>query len=132
MQMSNEQMGKISETMMQAYTEMNSMMHDTMNAALQSMSIMTKGCGDLCDSMSSLMQKSMEQSMKVSQTMMSGTSVGDLMNPQNNMMKSSFDNLMGEMTNISQLSTRIAQEAAEPMKKQMTETMSKMSKMKAA
>jgi len=111
---------------------MNSMMHDTMNAALQSMSIMTKGCGDLCDSMSSLMQKSMEQSMKVSQTMMSGTSVGDLMNPQNNMMKSSFDNLMGEMTNISQLSTRIAQEAAEPMKKQMTETMSKMSKMKAA
>jgi len=132
MQMNNDQMEKMTSTMLQSCTEMNSMMRDTMNASLQSMSIMTKGCSDMCDSISSLMQKTMEQSMKISQTMMSASSVNDLMDTHNNVIKASFDSMMGEMNSLSQLSTRIAQQAAEPVTKQLNETMSKITKMKAA
>jgi len=132
MQMNNDQMEKMTSTMLQSCTEMNSMMRDTMNASLQSMSIMTKGCSDMCDSISSLMQKTMEQSMKISQTMMSASSVNDLMDTHNNVIKANFDSMMGEMNSLSQLSTRIAQQAAEPVTKQLNETMSKITKMKAA
>lgn len=132
MQTNNEQMDKITNTMLQNCTEMNTMMRDTVNATLQSISIMAKGCSDLCDSMSTLMQKSLEQSMKVSKTLMTASSVNDLMDTQNNVLKSSFDSMMTEMNNISQLSTRIAQQAAEPVTKQLNETMNKVTKIKAA
>ncbi len=132
MQSNNEQLEKITSNVIQACTDMNAMMRDTVNATLQSVTIMTKGCGDLCDSVSSLMQKSLEQSVKISQTLMSTTSVNELMDTQNSVIKSSFDNIISEMNNISQLSTRIAQQAAEPVTKQMNETMSKISKIKAA
>jgi len=132
MQVNQEQMEKLSNNMVQTCTEMNTLVRDTVNASLQSVEIMTKGCSDLCNSLSSLMQNSMEQSVKVSQSLMSMTSVNDLMNPQNNVLKSSFDNIMSEVNNISQLSTRIAQQAAEPVTKQMNENMSKISKVQAA
>lgn len=132
MQTNNEQMEKMTSTLLQNCTEMNTMMRDTVNATLQSISIMTRGCSDLCDSMSSLMQKSLEQSLKISKTLMTASSVNDLMDTQNNMIKSSFDSMMSEMNNISQLSSRIAQQAAEPVTKQLNETMSKVSKIKAA
>lgn len=132
MQVNKEQMDKITSSMLQTCSDMNSVMRDTVNATLQSVTIMTKGCTDLCNSVSSLMQNSMEQSVRISQTLMSATSVNDLMDTQNSVIKSSFDNLMSEVNNISQLSTRIAQQAAEPVTKQLNETMSKISKVKAA
>ncbi len=127
-----EQLEKMTNTLLQSCTDMNTLMRDTVNATLQSVSIMTKGCSDLCDSVSSLIQKSMEQSLKVSQTLMSASSVNDLVDTQNSLLKSSFDNIMSEVNNISQLSTRIAQQAAEPVTKQLNATMTKMTKVKAA
>lgn len=132
MQNNNEQLEKMASSMLQSCTEMNTMMRDTVNATLQSVAIMTQGCSDLCDSVSSLMQKTMEQSLKVSQTLMSASSVNEMMDTQNNVIKNSFDNIMSEMNNISQLSSRIAQQATEPVTKQLNQTMSKISKVKAA
>lgn len=132
MQGTNDQIEKMTTNYMSAMTEMNSMMRDTVNATLESISIMTKGCSDLCNSLSNLMQKQMEQSMKVSQSMMSTTNVNDLVNTQNSMMKSTFDSMMTDINNISQLSTRIAQQAAEPVTKQVNASLTKLSKAKAA
>lgn len=132
MQGTNDQIEKMTTNYMSAMTEMNSMMRDTVNATLESISIMTKGCSDLCNSLSTLMQKQMEQSMKVSQSMMSTTNVNDLVNTQNSMMKSTFDSMMTDINNISQLSTRIAQQAAEPVTKQVNASLTKLSKAKAA
>lgn len=132
MQINNDQMDKFTNNMMQACTDMNALVRDTVNASLQSVSIVTKGCSDLCNSVSSLVQNTMEQSIKINKTLMNVTSVNDLMDTQNNVLKSSFDNIMSEVTNISQLSTRIAQQAAEPVTKQMNENMNKISKVRAA
>jgi len=127
-----EQAEKITSNLVQAATDMNTMLRDTVNATLQSVSIMTKGCSELCDSLSTLIQKQIEQSVKVSQSMMGTTNVNDLVSTQNTMMKSSFDSIMSDMNNLSQLSTRIAQQAAEPVTKQVNATISKISKTKAA
>lgn len=132
MQATNEQIEKMTTGYMQAAGEMNTMMRDTVNAALESISIMTKGCSELCNSLSSLMQKQMEQNIKTSQTIMTTTNVNDLVSTQNTMMKTQIETMMSDMNNISQISSRIAQQAAEPVTKIMNASMSKMSKMKAA
>ena len=73
-QETNEQMQKMSNNMMQACSDMNNIMRDTVNATLESITIMTKGCNELCNQVSSLMQKNLEQTAKMSQTMMSASS----------------------------------------------------------
>jgi len=132
MQPNNEQIEKMTTNYVQALSDMNSMVRDMVNATVESMSIMTKGCGDLCNSMSNLVQKQLDQTAKVSQSMMTTSNVNDMVNTQNSMMKSTFDSMMADMTNITQLSTRIAQQAAEPVAKQMNASLSKLSKIKAA
>ena len=132
MQATNEQIEKMTTGYMQAAGEMNTMMRDTVNAALESISIMTKGCSELCNSLSGLMQKQMEQNIKTSQTIMTTTNVNDLVSTQNTMMKTQIESMMCDINNMSQISSRIAQQAAEPVTKIMNTSMSKMSKMKAA
>ncbi len=127
-----EQMNKMSNNLVQSATEMNSTMHDTMSASLQSVSIMIKGYSDLCDSLRLLTQKSLEQSTLVSQTMLSVTSVDDFVSTQNSLIKNNFDNMVSEMNNITELSSRIAKQASEPVTKQMNETICKISKSQAA
>lgn len=131
-QANTEQMEKLMNSYVQTATEMNSMLRDTVNATLESVSIMTKGCSDLCNSLSSLVQKQLEQSVKVSQTMMSTNNVNDLVSTQNSIIKSNFDSMMSDITNISQLSSRIAQQAAEPVTKNLNTSLTKISKSKAA
>lgn len=131
-QATNEQLEKMTSSYVQTATEVNTMLRDTVNATLESVSIMTKGCSDLCNSLSSLIQKQMEQSMKVSQSMMTTTNVNDLVNNQNSIIKTNFDSMMSDINNISQLSSRIAQQAAEPVTKNLNSSLSKISKSKAA
>ena len=132
MQYSNEQMDKISCCVVQAATEMNTMLRDAVNASLQSVSIMTKGCGDLFDSLSSLSQKQIDQCVRISQTLTSTTNVNDLVSTQNDLIKNNFDSMMSDITNLSQLSSRIAQQAAEPVTKHVNDSITKLSKTKAA
>ncbi len=132
MQDTNEQMEKMTSTLMQAASDMNTMMRDTMNVTLQSVSIMTKGCGELCDSLSSLVQKNIDQSTKVVQSLSSVTSVNDLVSTQNTVLKDNFDSMISDLNNLSQISSRVAQQAAEPVTKHVNDSISKISKIKAA
>lgn len=132
MQTSNEQLEKISNTLSQAATDINTMVRDTTNASLQSISVLVKGYSDLCNSLSSIAQKQIDQSSNLVRTMMSTTNVNDLVNTQNTLLKSNLDDMMSDMSNITALSTRIAQQAAEPVTKVVNESISKFSKVKAA
>lgn len=122
-----EQMNKIKNNMAKSASEMNSIMHDTMSASMQSTSVLVKGWSDMFDNMSNLMKRTLEQSSIVSQTMFESSSMDEMMNKQGDIIKCNFESMMSEVSNISQLSSRIAQEAAEPMKTHVNQTMSKMS-----
>jgi hypothetical protein len=132
MQATNEQLEKLTNSYVQAATEANTVLRDTVNATLESISIMTNGCSELCNSLSSLVQKQLEQSLKISQSMMSTSNVNDLVNTQNTVMKSNFETMMSDLNNISQISSRIAQKAAEPVTKNLNASLTKISKVKAA
>lgn len=128
----NDQMDKMTNSLIQACSDANNMMRDSMNMVMQSATIMTKGCTDMCDAINSMMQKSLENSAKTSQAMMSAKSIHDVVDMHSSMMKSSFDNLMTDMTNLSQLSAKVVQDATTPVTNHVNDTINKMSKTKAA
>lgn len=132
MQATNEQLEKMTNAYVQAATDANTVMRDTVNATLESFSILTNGCSELCNSLSSLIQKQLEQSLKISQTLMSTSNVSDLVTTQNTVMKTNIESMMSDLSNISQISSRVAQKAAEPVTKNLNASMSKISKIKAA
>lgn len=127
MQATNEQLEKLSSNFLQSSSDLNSLMLDSMQATLQSISIMTQGCSDLCSSYSSLSQKYLEQSILNSKSMMQTSSVNDLVDTQSSNMKSNFDSLVADMTNISQLSSSIAQKAVEPVASQLNKSINTIS-----
>ncbi len=125
MQTPNQQMENMAGNMIRMCVDMNSMARGTMEAALQSLTIMTKGCEEMCDTLSSMMQNSLEQSAKAGQAMAGAKSMREIMDMQSNLMKSGFENMMSEVSKITQISARTAQQASEPVANQVSSTMAK-------
>lgn len=123
-----EQMNKMTSSLVKSASEMNSIMHDAVSATLQSTTVIVNGYSDLCDTLTDLTQRTIEQSASVCQTWFESGSVNDLLNKQGCMMKTNFDNMISEVNNITQLSSKIAQDAAAPMTNHVNQTMNKMAK----
>lgn len=127
MQSNNEQLEKLSNNFLQSATDLNALLLDSMQASLQSISIMTQGCSDLCNSCSSISQKYLELNVNNLQTMLSSSSMNDMVDTQNNAIKSNLDSLVTDMSNITQLSTSIAQKAVEPVANQLNKSINTIS-----
>jgi phasin family protein len=132
MQATTEQIEKVTDSLVQACSDMNVIVRDSWNAALQSASVVTKGCEEVCESVSSLVQKSLEQSTYASRALMSAKTMRDLMDTHSSLLKNGFDSVMEELNKISQISARIAQQATEPVTNNVNATINKISKSKAA
>ncbi len=131
-QTTTEQIDKITDNLMKACSDLNAIMRDSMNAALQSATALTKGYEEVCDSVNTIVQKSIENSAQASRALVNAKTVHDLMDTHSNLLKNGFDNILAEMNNITQLSARIAQQAAEPVTNHVNATINKISKNKAA
>ena len=129
---STEQLDKITGSLMKACADMNIMMRDTMDAALQSMTILTKGCEEIGDSVSTLMQKSLENASQAGHAVMGIKNVNDLMDVHASLTKNGFDSVMAETNKLTQLSSRIVQQAAEPVTQNMNAAITKLALVKAA
>lgn len=132
MQASIEQLDKITDSLKKAYSDMNNMMRDAMSAAVQSTAVLTKGYEEMYDSISTLMQKSLDNGAQASRALMNARSVNDVMDVQTGLMKNGFDSIMAETNRMTQMSSRIAQEAAEPVAQHVNATITKLTLVKAA
>lgn len=132
MQTNTDQLNKITGSLLKACNDTNAMLHDYMSASLQSVTVMTKGCGDVFDSVNSLMQKSLEQSAEASRNLMGIKTMQDWMDMQSNLLKTGYDSMMEEMSKITQISARMTQQAAEPVTSQVSATICKFSRTKVA
>jgi len=127
-----DQMQKSMDTLFQSMSDVNTMARDAADAVLQSVSIVTKGCGDVMSSLSSLTQKNIDQTAKTCQSMLATTSMSDLVNAQSTSLKTSFDEMVSDISSLSQMSGRVLQQAAEPVAKHVNDSISKISKIRAA
>lgn len=125
MQPQTEQLEKMNATLARTYTDINTSVREALDAALQSATVWNKSCGEFCENMASLLQSSLEQNSKVSQTMMSAKSLHEVMEMQASLMRGNFDNVVSSVGKISQISARTAQQVSEPMTNHINATIRK-------
>lgn len=131
-QATNDHIDKVTSSIMQACTDYSTMTTDSLDAALKSTTVIVKGCQDVCNSVNTLLQNTLSHSMKASQAVMSAKTTRDLVDAQSNLIKTSFDFVLSELSKISQISARTAQQAVEPVSNHVNSTINKISKSKAA
>ena len=73
-------------------------------------------------------QESVEVSVETGKTVMTCKTVNDLMELQNDVTKKSYDKAVGEITKISEMSVKTANEAIKPIQASLTGTFEKLSK----
>ena len=119
---------KVSQTMMQACADMGAITRNSLDAALQSASVMTKGTQEFCESYNSLTQNLLAHSISTGKAVMAARSARDLMDLQSNLMKTGFDFMMAELTRMSEISTRTAHKAMAPVAENLNDTVVKISR----
>jgi len=132
MKTSYEQIEKMTESLVKAYSDFNYMTRDAMNAALQSMTAITKGCEELCDSANALVRKTIENGAQMVRSTMNARDINELVDLQSGFIRNAFDSILSEMNNMSLLSSRIAKQASEPVAQHMNAAITKLSLVKAA
>lgn len=107
--------------------DFQSMGKDNVDAMVQSSKILTKGMEDLTRAFFDLAQNSVEQSVAVSQAMLKAKTLKEVADMQNDLVKKSFDQFVAEGTKLSELSVKVANDAAEPLTSRMNEVASRFS-----
>jgi phasin family protein len=123
---STEHMQKSAQGMMQMCEEMSNYARESMDVAMRSMTAMTKGCDETVRSTGGLMQESMSRVMSASKTLLDAKSLQEMVNLHNELMKDCFDCWMTGAGRLSEISTRAAKEALEPVAQHANNAMGKM------
>ncbi|WP_142848582.1 phasin family protein [Telmatospirillum sp. J64-1] len=98
-----------------SYEDMIQFSRDNMEAVSKSGSILAKGLQDLSKTMVGMTQANIEESVSASKQMMSAKTLKELMDLQSSLAKNSIDKLLAESTKLSEMSTKLAEEALAPI-----------------
>jgi len=122
---------RTTDSLLRTCSDVSVMVRDSLNASLQSITVLTKGYEEMCDSVNTMVQKTLENSAQATRVMMNAKTPNDLMDMPGILMKNNFDGIMAETNRLLQMSSRIAQEAAEPVTQNMNATITRLSRIKA-
>jgi len=110
-----EQMEKVTQGLIQACDEMNATCRQSMDAVMESTSVLTRGCEELSRKFGNLMQESMERTLSAGKTMMSAKSIKEIADLHAEFMKDYFEQWMTGTGKLSEISARVSQKAIEPV-----------------
>jgi phasin family protein len=131
-QLTNEQVAKVSDSLFKGYDELNALSKDNYEALVKSGTIVAKAVEDLSKKWMSFTQASVEQGVAAMQALFSATTLRELVEVQNDWAKKSFDAAVVETTKFSELGVKTANEAIEPIQARMNVTVERMFKQIAA
>ena len=117
---------KTTQGMMQMVEEVNSFTRNSMDAALRSLTAMTKGWDETARSTGGLMQESMARAVSAGKTIMGAKSMREMMDLHTELMKDYFDCWMTGTGKLSEISARTTKEAIEPVAQQASSVVTKM------
>lgn len=98
------------------------------DAYVTAMNVWSKGFETIGKELYAFGQESVETSVEVGKSAMSCKTVSDLLELQNDVTKKSYDKTLEELTKISELSVKTANEAMKPIQDSLTGTFEKLSK----
>lgn len=125
-----EQVEKVSQNAFKTYEELTALNKDTVDALVQSSSVVAKGVESLSRAFLAFAQTSLEHSVSTAKALLAVKTLREAVDLQSEFAKSSFDSLVAEATKASELSVKVANEAIQPLSSHVNTVVSKLSKKK--
>jgi phasin family protein len=127
MQISMEQFEKASQGTMKAFEDMGGMMRENMDAAMQSANSCMKGCSEINNNLTGMVQESMTKVMNAGKTVAACKSMPEAMTMHSEFMKDLADHSMASFGKMMEIAARMSQEVMAPLAQQANTTMNKIS-----
>lgn len=100
---------------------------ENFEAFTKSYSIFTKGCESLIRTSVEISQTAAEKQASYAKEALSCKTINEFAEIQNKIAQANFDDFMSGFTKLSEISTKLVQESAEPLNEQINKTVQKMS-----
>lgn len=123
---------KAGAALYQGYEEINSLGKESLDAFVESGSLLAQGCEEINRAVIGYAQQSLESGVSTYKSLMDCKSIEDVIELQTSFAKNFFENVMTEGSRISEMSLRVANEAFEPIRDRATATVDKIIKSTAA
>jgi phasin family protein len=123
-----DQFAKAAETQFKAADEVAAFGKSNVEAFIQAGTIFFHGFEQIARTMVSLTQAQVEANMTTAKALISAKTLTELTDLQNAYSKSTFDHVVSEATQLSELAIKITNEAIEPISARVTATIEQMSK----
>lgn len=121
--MTREQTEKTTEEVMKSMEEMRKQQQGAMDAFMRSGTAFTKGVEELNRTWMGYMQNAFETNIEASNKMLGARTIREWSEIQQDAARKNFDELVGEMTKISEIGFKAASDCFEPLSEQMNQTM---------
>lgn len=126
--LTKEQVEKASKKAFEAYEELTSFNKETVDALVQSSTVLAKGLENLSKSFVAYAQSSLESSVAATKALLAVKTLREAVDLQSEFAKTSFDTLVSEATKTSELSVKLANEAIEPISARVNAVVTKFGK----
>lgn len=127
-----EQLGRASAGLFRGYGEIASFNQNNVEALMQAGSIFVRGAEDLGKLWIDMTQRSLEDSAALAKAMAGARSLQDVASVQNDLARSILDGFLNESLRMSEVSARVASEAAAPIQARVNAALERMVKRPAA
>jgi len=126
--MSKEQVAQANEALLRGYGDFAAFNKGGVEALMSAGNIWVKGCEDLSKEYFAFAQKTAERNAEVAKAILSAKTVQDVFDVQTSFAKQGLDSVMAESAKLSELSVKVANEAFQPLQKQLDSAVSKLVK----
>lgn len=130
--MAKENVEKASKSMFEGYDQFASLSQGNYDAVSKSFGILAKGLEDASKTWFAYTQGSVDSTVAFGKQVLGAKSLNEVVDLQNSFAKTSFDTFVSESTKLSEIGVKTANEAIEPIKARVDETVETMTKQIAA
>lgn len=129
--MAKDNVEKASEAVFKGYDQLSTLAQGNYDAINKSFGIVSKGVETATKAWFAYTQSATDAGLAFSKKVMSAKSLNEVVDMQNDFTKNSLDTFVAESTKISELSVKTANEAIEPIKARVDETVETFAKVAA-
>ena len=123
--MTKEQVEKASEVFFKSYDEATALNKDSVDAVVKAGEVLTKGAETFGKAYYEIAQASAEASVEATKALMGAKTAKECVEIQAEFARTSLDNFLSESTRLSEVSVKVANEAFEPLQKQLNTSFEK-------
>jgi phasin family protein len=127
-----EQVEKASATAFKSYEDLSKFSKENLDAYVAAGTTVAKGFETISRAWVSFAQETFDASAQVAKAMLTAKTLREAVDVQTDFAKTTFDKLVSEGTKVSELSVKVANEAAEPISARLNATIEKFLKPVAA